>query len=123
MNMNPSLYEQIGGEAGVEALVIDFYVKVLADPLLAPFFRDTSLTKLHLMQKQFFTTALGGPDNYGGRPLAAAHHGLHIKPEHLARFTECLLSTLEDRGVDKVDAQAVCDHVNSHANEVTGTSY
>lgn len=123
MNANPSLYDKIGGEAGVEALVIEFYVKVLADPLLAPFFSDTSLAKLHLMQKQFFIMALGGPETYEGRPLAAAHHGLHIRPEHLTAFTGHLLSTLEDQGIEQVDAQAVCDRINSHANEVTGTSY
>jgi len=117
------LYEKLGGESGIESLVIAFYVKVMADPQLAPFFRHTSVEKLHSMQKSFFTMALGGPDEYEGRTLAHAHHGRAIKPEHLSRFVQHLLSTLEDEGADEAEAQEVCKRINTYANEITGTSY
>ncbi len=118
-----SLYEKLGGEAGIESLIIAFYVKVMADPELAPFFRHTTIEKLHEMQKEFFTMALGGPDLYSGRTLAEAHHGRGIRPQHISRFVRHLLSTLEDEGVSDVEAREVCDRINLHANEITGVSY
>lgn len=123
MNSTPTLYERLGGEAGVEALVIAFYTKVLADSELAPFFRHTALEKLHAMQKDFFTMALGGPEEYTGQGLAQAHHGRGIKAKHFNLFVQHLLSTLEDLGVEEAEAQPVCDRINSHANEILGVSY
>jgi hemoglobin len=45
----------------VDELIEAFYVRVLADPLLAPFFQDTPLDRLRKMQKELFAMALGGP--------------------------------------------------------------
>ena len=38
-----SIFDQIGGAAAVEAAVEQFYQRVLVDPLLKPFFKDTNL--------------------------------------------------------------------------------
>ena len=123
MSTTLSLYEKLGGEAGVESLVVAFYVKVMADPDLSPFFRHTTIEKLHAMQKDFFTMALGGPDQYSGLSLAAAHHGRGIKMQHFSRFVAHLLATLEDLGIETDEAEAVCARINTHANEILGVSY
>ncbi len=123
MNQSPTLYERLGGEPAIESLVIAFYVKVMADPELAPFFRKTSIGKLHAMQSEFFSMALGGPVQHSGRPLAHVHHGRGITQHHFSRFVQHLLTTLEDLGVNEADTSEVIDRINSYANEVTGTSY
>jgi hemoglobin len=123
MSTTDSLYDKLGGEAGVESLVIAFYVRVMADPELAPFFRHTSVEKLHMMQREFFAMALGGPVSYSGMPLAHAHHGRGITTHHYSRFVEHLVETLEELGIDDAEAEQAIDRINSYANEVTGTSY
>lgn len=123
-DQTPTLYEQIGGEKMIDALVVTFYTKVFADPDLAPFFKTTPVERLHSMQKQFFTMATGGPPvEYNGRSLAHAHHGHGITAHHFARFTSHLLQTLLALGVTQADADQVVERVNVLANEVTGTSY
>jgi hemoglobin len=123
MSTTASLYDRLGGQAGIESLVITFYTRVLADPEMGHFFRHVSVEKLHLMQREFFTMALGGPANYNGRPMAHVHHGRGITAHHFARFVEHLVDTLEDLGVEETEAALVIDRINSYANEVTGTSY
>lgn len=123
MSTTPSLYDQLGGDAGVESLVVAFYVRVMADPELSPFFRHTSIETLHMMQREFFTMALGGPVSYSGKPLAHVHHGRGITTHHFSRFVEHLVDTLEDLGVDDAEAEMVIDRINAYANDVTGTSY
>ena len=123
MSQTSSLYDRLGGDPGIESLVVAFYVRVLADPELAPFFRNTSIDKLHAMQHEFFAMALGGPVSYSGRPLAHVHHGRGITTKHFGRFVECLVQTLEDQGVSEAESAEVIDRINSYANEVTGTSY
>lgn len=124
MSQNPSsLYDRLGGEDMIASLIPAFYVRALADPVLAPFFKHTALDKLHGMQREFFAMATGGPITYSGRPLAHAHHGRGITKHHFALFTGHLVDTLLDIGVTQEEADEVIERINSYTNEVTGTSY
>lgn len=123
MNASPTLYEKLGGESAVETFVIAFYVRVMEDPELTPFFRNSSLAKIQAMQKEFFTMALGGPVQYSGCPLGHVHHGRGINSKHFRLFVNHMLQTLEDQGVGDNEAQEVINHINSYANEITGVSY
>lgn len=68
-----SLYDRLGGEAAVNAAVDIFYKKVLADPLLKPFFANIDMDKQVKKQKQFLTYAFGGPNHYTGQGMRNAH--------------------------------------------------
>lgn len=124
MNTNkPSLYDRLGGEDMISALIPAFYVRVLADPELGPFFAHTELEKLHAMQREFFVMATGGPIQYSGRPLAHTHHGRGITRHHFSRFTNHLIETLLDMGVTQEEADEVIERINAMTNEIIGASY
>jgi len=116
----PTLYERIGGDAAIERLLVRFYERVLADPELAPFFADVAIEKLRAMQKLFFSAALDGPLEYTGRPLAAVHHGLGIRPAHLQRFVAHLVATLRDHPLGEEDVLAIVDRIDTYADDITG---
>ena len=118
-----SLYDRIGGSEKLKILVSAFYERVQQDSVLAPFFKDVQLDKLQAMQAEFFTMALGGPVEYSGKSLVAAHHHRGIKPEHMTRFVGCLMATLEDQGLSKEDTLEIIDRINRRSNEVLGVSY
>ena len=118
--MNESLFEQLGGEEGVGNLVDDFYVRILADAELAPFFENANREGLIRMQKEFFSSALGGPALYSGRPLSEVHAGRGIEKRHLARFVEHLLQTLKETDLDENAVNAIYSRVALHADELTG---
>ena len=112
------LFERIGGETGIEKLVAAFYDRVVADETLAPFFEHASMERLRMMQKEFFSEALGGPLFYSGRSLRQVHAGLGIRKRDLRRFTACLMETLEDEREDlKLSEQDVKDIYNRIAIE------
>jgi hemoglobin len=71
-------YDAIGGGPAVSAVVNDFYVRVLGDPQLAPYFEEVDMARLKRHQVLLVSQVLGGPDSYEGRPLAEAHEGLGI---------------------------------------------
>ena len=119
-NNEPNLYERVGGEDGIAKLVDAFYVEVLADPELAPFFTDVAIEKLLNMQRELFAAALDGPVNYTGRPLAHVHHGMGIKPSHMARYVGHLLSTLEGFDLDDGDRDDIISRINIYADEIMG---
>jgi hemoglobin len=115
-----SLYERVGGAATVTRLVDEFYARVLTDPDLAPTFARTSMAKLTRMQREFFTTALGGPETYSGLSLREAHQGHGITERQFARFAEHLLATLHDVLTDPDDVDAAMSRLTQHADDVVG---
>jgi hemoglobin len=115
-----TLYDRIGGEATVTRLMDSFYERVLADPELAPFFREVSIQKVRSMQTLFFCAALDGPFEYSGRPLAAVHHGRGIRPPHLARFVGHLLTTLRDLELEENDVLEIMSRIEIYSDEITG---
>ncbi len=97
-----TLYERLGGEAAVEAAVVRFYEKVMADSSLAPFFDGLDIDKQIQKQIAFMTMAFGGPNGYSGRDLRTAHAGLvkrGLADAHFDAVAAHLGSTLDELGV------------------------
>ena len=94
-----TLYESIGGADALRVAVDRFYLKVLGDPQLAPYFeaKDVSAIKRH--QVLLLTTILGGPGAYEGRDLGEAHAALAISGTDYDRTVAHLVDVLKDLGV------------------------
>ena len=116
----PTLYERLGGEEGIEKLVHSFYQRVLADPELAPFFERVPMEKLRVMQKEFFSEALGGPLFYSGRSLRDVHAGRGIRKTHIRRFMQHLLDTISAMELERHEVDAIYSRIAMEADELTG---
>ena len=55
-----TLFDQIGGDAAVDAAVDIFYKKMMADDVVTPFFKNTDMDSQTRKQKLFLTTVLNG---------------------------------------------------------------
>jgi hemoglobin len=118
-----SLYDRIGGEAGVQALLQSFYSRVLSDHELKPFFEKTSIEKLLRMQLEFFTSALDGPSASNGTNLSHAHAGRGITSHHFNVFCQHMLETLRQLDLEEKDILDVVHRVSVLKNDVTGEAY
>lgn len=94
-----TIYDAIGGADAVHAAVEDFYTRLVADPQLAPFFGGVDMARLKSHQRAFIAAALGGPEIYAGRDMAAAHAGLAITDDDFDAVVCHLVDTLTSLGV------------------------
>ncbi|MDD2739803.1 MAG: group 1 truncated hemoglobin [Methylomonas lenta] len=98
-----SLYEQLGGEAAVDAAVDIFYRKVLSDYRINRFFDKSDMEKQAAKQKAFLTMAFGGPNNYTGTDMRQAHDHMVKKmgldDSHFDAVMEHLTATLQELNV------------------------
>jgi len=94
-----SVYEAIGGEEALVAVVDDFYRRVTGDPALAGFFAGTNMARLKGRQVEFFAAALGGPCAYTGASMRAAHRGRGISQQHFDLAAGHLIAALGAAGV------------------------
>ena len=94
-----SIYDAIGGEPALAAVVDDFYERVLDDPELAAFFAGANMNKLKGRQIEFFAAALGGPHAYTGAPMREVHRGRGIDQKHFDLVAGHLAAALGAAGV------------------------
>ena len=65
-----TLYENLGGQAALDAFVPALCDKVLTDDRLRSIFRGVDMERQGRMLKAFLTMGFGGPDDYAENPCA-----------------------------------------------------
>src|SRR5215207_9863338 len=111
-----SLYQRIGHAGGLLWLVNSLYRRVLADPLLMPYFKhlddqDRQWLRWHMLT--LLAVVTGGPSKYKGRDLHEAHADLHITEEAFDQVVWHLQETLQELGVQQEDEQAILAEVRA----------
>jgi hemoglobin len=97
-----TIYDRLGGDAGVRELVGVFYASIFDDPVLQPVFGSPVATHVdHLTA--FLGEVFGGPARYseelGGFPaIVAVHRGLRITEEQRQRFIALFTAAFEQAG-------------------------
>jgi len=101
--MGMSLFEKYGGFATISKLVTDLYDELIENPITAPYFDRAELRALMDHQVKFLSQALGGPEQYTGRAMSAAHTGLKISEEAFVEVAKTVQMVMEDNGVEDED--------------------
>jgi hemoglobin len=118
-----SLYEQIGGDAAVNAAVDIFYRKVLKDARINRFFTGVDMDRQAAKQKAFLTMAFGGPNNYSGLDMRRGHAHLvaqGLNDSHFDAVVENLGATLKELGVADALIAQVAAIAETTRNDVLG---
>jgi hemoglobin len=121
MSTQPTLYEQLGGQAAVDAAVDSFYRKVLRDDRISKFFEDIDMDQQIAKQKAFLTMVFGGPAHYTGKDMREGHARLvkmGLNDSHVDAVIENLGLTLTELGVAPPLIAQVAALANSVRNDV-----
>src|SRR5215210_3068273 len=106
--MRSTIYDEIGGEPAVTAVVDAFYERLIADPDLMPYFDGRDMARLKAHQRALVTVALGGTsEKYTGRMMQPAHAGLAITDEAFDKVLDHLLAVLTGAGVAPVTSAKI----------------
>ncbi|MGQ0652520.1 MAG: group I truncated hemoglobin [Betaproteobacteria bacterium] len=89
-----SLYERLGGQKAIVAVVDDFVGNVAADGRINGFFARTDIPRLKRLLVEQICAGTGGPCTYTGRDMKTTHAGMGIAPVHFNALVEDLVKTL-----------------------------
>jgi hemoglobin len=94
-----TMFEAMGGEERVRAVLQSLYDRLFADPMVGFLFEGKD--KAHIVEQQLAFTCrfLGGPHRYEGKPLPEAHAHLPLLPGHFDRRHRLLQQVLDEQGV------------------------
>jgi hemoglobin len=95
MAAQPSLYDRLGGQPAITAVVDDFVGNVAADSRINGFFANANIPRLKVLLVQQICQGTGGPCTYAGRDMASAHKGMNINDAQFNALVEDLVKTLD----------------------------
>ena len=106
----PTLYEQLGGEAAVAAVVDAFVAQVAADANINWFFAETDIPNLKAKLNEQICSATGGPCTYTGGSMVDVHAGMAITDAQFDALVGDLLLALDSLGIPyALDGTATID--------------
>jgi hemoglobin len=98
---NDALYRELGGNAGISAVVDRFLANIENDLRINLFFEQTDHNDLRTLVIEQFCEATGGPCKYSGRTMEEAHSGMNLSDADFAAFVEDLIGAMNDLKVPK----------------------
>ncbi len=117
--MAPTLFEQIGGEAGLRRVVDAFVDRLFDDAMIGFMFRKTTRERVKSKEYEFAAGHLGGEVAYTGKPLREAHAPHAIQGGQFNRRLQILKETLAEMHVPEPVARHWIAHTESLRGVVT----
>ncbi len=96
---SPRLYDELGGQPGVARLGSELVRRAIADPRLAPYFKDAKADRLAAQLSDQICQLAGGPCTYKGADMKAAHADMEIDRRAFNALVEVLQDTLDAQAV------------------------
>jgi hemoglobin len=94
-----SLFRQLGGQPGLQALMDDFMQRLLADPRMNPFFKDANQAHIKAELVTQVCEVSGGPCRRDGPDMKQVHEGLDIDRAAFNALVELLQQSMDARGI------------------------
>lgn len=94
-----ALYRQLGGQPGLVALADDFMQRLLADPRMEPFFKDTDQKVFKSQLVAQFCEVSGGPCTRKGKDMKTVHSGQDITKSNFNALVEVLQQSMDAQGI------------------------
>jgi hemoglobin len=89
------LFERLGGQGAIKAVVEDFVGNCAADARINAFFANTDIPRLKKMLAEQICAATGGPCTYTGKDMVTVHTGMRINDAQFDALVEDLVKSLD----------------------------
>jgi len=90
-----SLYDRLGGQDAIHAVVEDFLGNVAADARINAYFVNADIPRLQQLLEAQLCAATGGGCTYAGKDMKTAHAGMHVTAAAFDALVEDLVTSLD----------------------------
>ncbi|MFK8028828.1 MAG: group 1 truncated hemoglobin [Gammaproteobacteria bacterium] len=94
-----ALYQQLGGDSGIENIVDEFVYIMATHPKLASLFEFTDIETLRGHLEDQFCELSGGPCTYSGRGMIESHEGMNVSHGEFNLVVELLQQAMRTHRV------------------------
>jgi hemoglobin len=114
----PSLYQRLGGKDALTAVVNELWVTVAQDVRINARFAHTNPQVFGSQLVDFLCQASGGPCQYKGRDMKAAHTGMKLSDAEFGALAEDTAKTLDKFKVPAAEKGEVMNLLGSLKGDV-----
>jgi hemoglobin len=114
-----SLYERMGGEPALRAVIDDYVDRAVSDIMIGFMFRNADAARIKELEFQHASAFLGGPHAYEGRSLKSAHARHRIMGGQFARRLQLLRQVFAAHSVPEEVQAAFLAHNESLRDQIT----
>ncbi|MDF1763373.1 MAG: group 1 truncated hemoglobin [Oleibacter sp.] len=95
-----TLYENLGGQAGIANIVDGFLEEISYDREIYPFFAKSNIKRVRSKLEEQFCHLSSGPCVYTGDDMKSVHTGMNIDEAHFNRVVELLQTAMTKADID-----------------------
>ena len=116
--MSETLYVRLGGADGVSSIANDLIDLHAANPVIKTRFQDSDLDVVKGQVRDHLGSGTGGPEQYTGKDMVAAHRGMNLSEEEFVAALDDALKALEKNSVGQREKEEVLFILYSFKDEV-----
>ncbi|MCL4241518.1 MAG: group 1 truncated hemoglobin [Dehalococcoidia bacterium] len=105
--MTRTLYDRLGGGAGLRKIASDLVDEHLRNPVIAPRFSKSDPEMVKRLAYEFFAAGSGGTETYTGRDLRTIHSGMNVSEEEFVATVDDVLKVLHANGIGQREQEEV----------------
>src|SRR5262247_1756786 len=113
-----SLFDRLGGQPAINAVVDDFATNVLNDPRVNKKFAKTDAPRLLANLKDFVCNATGGPCQYKGLSMKDSHKNMGTTAGEFGALVEDLVKTLNKFNVGATEQKELLTALGGLRNDI-----
>jgi hemoglobin len=123
MASHNTLYERLGGEAGLTRIVGDFLDQFfkhdrIQNPLVVKRHEAAFHPELKRQWVAFVSQATGGPKRYEGRTMHSSHVGMRISGRDFDTTIDLMRESLERAGVERSDKDELLELMQAQRKHI-----
>lgn len=99
-NPSETLYDRLGGDSGVTAIVSGTLDYTLKDDRIAHTFENSNVERVETLLIEQICDLTGGPCEYSGQTMERSHRGLELTSLHFNALVENMQKAMNDNDVD-----------------------
>ncbi|MEO8703339.1 MAG: group 1 truncated hemoglobin [Kofleriaceae bacterium] len=115
-----TLFERLGGQPAINAVVHEFVLATKADDRINQFFTNVDAVKLEQAMDDHVCSITGGGCEYKGKSMLVSHTGMKLSDAHFAAFMDDLAKVLAKLKVPERETKEVLGAFDSLKSEVVG---
>ncbi|MGH8585524.1 MAG: group I truncated hemoglobin [Gammaproteobacteria bacterium] len=116
-----NLFERLGGQEGIEAVVDALLANIGADSRIKHYFNNLNQVRFKANNVAFLCEKTGGPCSYTGVEIKRVHKSLQVTSEDFDAMMETIGKTLDEKGVAEADKKELTDLMASYKADIVSS--
>lgn len=98
-NGEKSIFNELGGQAGIDTIVDNFITDIQQYPAISTHFEDSNMTRFRTKFSEHLCHVSGGPCEYTGDTMLQVHQGMNVNEAKFNQVVNMMIDAMNEAGI------------------------